>query len=390
MRVEPAVPAEALAKIRAALAPAGAEAVDAPILQPLNLLLDLVGEAMRARLFVVQAEGEAESCLRPDFTVAVARRHLERGAAEGRYGYEGPAFRAAPDSDAAEEFLQLGLELFAPPDDETDGGSPVVADAEIASLAWRAAAAGGRDDLTLWLGDVGLFAAFIQSLGLPEALAARLQRVAGRPRLLAAELARVGEAPAASGGGQLAALLSGLPEPQAAAMLEEIWALAGIEPVGGRGPAEIAARIVRRAAAAEAPALTEAQAEAIRAFMAISESPGTGLEKVRALGQGVGGGKAKALEAALNDWDARLSALGDIPPGRMRFAPALGHAFDYYDGLTFEVRSEALGAARPVASGGRYDGLLARLGGGSAAPNPRGRAVGLVVRPWRAFAGGEA
>ena len=27
----------------------------------------------------------------------------------------------------------------------------------------------------------------------------------------------------------------------------------------------------------------------------------------------------------------------------MRFAPALGHAFDYYDGLTFEVRSDASG-----------------------------------------------
>ena len=77
--------------------------------------------------------------------------------------------------------------------------------------------------------------------------------------------------------------------------------------------------------------------------------------------------------------------LRDLPPERMRFAPALGHAFDYYDGLTFEVRSDALGPERPVASGGRYDGLLARLGGPADA-----RAVGLVVRPWRAFAGGEA
>jgi ATP phosphoribosyltransferase regulatory subunit len=69
----------------------------------------------------------------------------------------------------------------------------------------------------------------------------------------------------------------------------------------------------------------------------------------------------------------------------MHFAPALGHAFDYYDGLTFEVRSTALGDGRPVASGGRYDGLLARLGGPADA-----RAVGCVVRPWRAFSGGAA
>jgi ATP phosphoribosyltransferase regulatory subunit len=375
VRVEPPVPAPALAAVRSALSAAGATPVDAPILQPLNLLLDLAGEAMRARLFVVQAEGGAEACLRPDFTVAVARQHIEGGAASGRYVYEGPAFRSAPEGDRPEEFVQLGVELFAPAGDGT-----VEADAEIAGLAWRAAAAGGREDLTLWLGDVGLFAAFIESLSLPDALAARLKRVAGRPRLLNAELLRAGEATAPADGGQLAAMLAGLSESQAATLLEEVWALAGVEPVGGRGPGEIAARLVRRAEAASAPALTQAQALAIRAFMGISEAPAAGLKQVRALA-----GKARGLDAALADWEARLAKLAEIPADRMRFAPALGHAFDYYDGLTFEVRSDALSADRPVASGGRYDGLLARLGGAAG-----GRAVGCVVRPWRAFAGGEA
>ncbi|HEX2817963.1 MAG TPA: ATP phosphoribosyltransferase regulatory subunit, partial [Phenylobacterium sp.] len=193
------------------------------------------------------------------------------------------------------------------------------------------------------------------------------------------ELARAGEAAPAASGGQLAAMLSGLSEPQAAAMLEEVWALAGVEPVGGRGPGEIAARLVRRAEAAQAPALTEIQADAIRAFMAISEAPTAGLKKVRTLT-----GNARALDATFADWDARLAKLSEIPADRMRFSPALGHAFDYYDGLTFEVRSDALGADRPVASGGRYDGLLSRLGGADA------RAVGCVVRPWRAFSRGES
>jgi len=49
------------------------------------------------------------------------------------------------------------------------------------------------------------------------------------------------------------------------------------------------------------------------------------------------------------------------------------------------VRSAAIGPERPVAVGGRYDGLIARLGGGADA-----RAVGCMVRPWRAYAGGEA
>lgn len=370
MRVEPAVPADVLAAIRAPLAASGAVPVSAPLLQPLNLLLDLAGEAMRARLFVVQAEGGAETCLRPDFTVAVAREHIAAGGGQGRYLYEGPAFRAALEPERADEFVQLGVELFG----ATAGAA---ADAEVAGLAWRAAVAGGRDDLTLWLGDVALFTAFIETLDLAPALAARVRRIAGRPRLLQAELARAG-VEAAAEPGPLAAMLAGLTEAEAGALLEEVWALAGVQPVGGRGPAEIAARLVRRAESSAAPALTPAQAEAVRAFMAISAPPAEGLAQVRKLA-----GTSPALTAALEAWDARLAALADIP--RLQFAPALGHAFDYYDGLTFEVRSAALGAERPVAVGGRYDGLLARLGSSGAAG-----AVGCMVRPWRAYSGGEA
>ncbi|HYG26274.1 MAG TPA: ATP phosphoribosyltransferase regulatory subunit, partial [Caulobacteraceae bacterium] len=45
--------------------------------------------------------------------------------------------------------------------------------------------------------------------------------------------------------------------------------------------------------------------------------------------------------------------------------------------------SAALDADRPVAAGGRYDGLPARLGGTATT------AVGCMVRPARAFAGGS-
>jgi len=374
MRVEPTVPAAVLAAIRAPFEGAGAERADAPLLQPLNLLLDLAGEAMRARLFVVQSEGGAESCLRPDFTVPIVRQHVDGGRAAGRYYYQGAAFRASTAADRPEEFVQVGLEMFSP------NGPVEAADAEIAALAWQAAAAGGREDLSLWLGDVALFGAFVESLALPETLAARLRRVAGRPRLLWAELSRVGEA-VSEGGGTLAGLLAGLSETQAAALLEEVWALAGVEPVGGRGPAEIAARLVKKAEAAQAPALTEAQAAAIQAFMAIDDTPAAAFARMAELA----GRKATALKAALAGWEARLADLArTVPAERLRFTPALGHAFDYYDGITFEVRSAAVGPTLPVAVGGRYDGLLARLGGGS------GRAVGCMVRPWRAYAGAEA
>lgn len=378
MRSEPAVPPEPLSAIRAPFVALGPETVDAPILQPLGLLLELAGEAVRARLFVVSSQGGEETCLRPDFTVPVVRQHLESGHASGRYFYEGKAFRAALSADAPDEFRQVGLERF-----DAASASSVEADAEIAGLAWKSAAAGGRSDLSLWLGDIALFGAFIDSLDLSVPLSARLKRVAGRPRLLAAELARadVEDAPAGDAG-RLAGLLSGLSEADAAGVLEEVWALAGVEPVGGRGPAEIAQRLIRRAKAAQAPALTPAQAEAIRRFLAVEDAPPKAFEAIRAMA-----GAAPALDAALADWDRRLAKLAEAgaPANALRFSTSLGHAFDYYDGLTFEVRSQALGAGRPVAVGGRYDALPARLGGPADA-----RAVGCMVRPWRAFKGGEA
>lgn len=378
MRAEPRVPADVLASLRAPLS-AGASSVDAPILQPLGLLLELAGEAMRARLFVVQAEGGQEACLRPDFTVPVTRQHLESGAASGRYYYEGKAFRAVlENADRAEEFVQIGLERF-----DAAGTAILEADAEIASLAWKASVAGGRDDLLLWLGDIGLFAAFVDGLDLAPSLAARLKRAASRPRLLHAELSRAGAQAQLAESSGLADLLASRSPDEAAVLLEEVWALAGIEPVGGRGPAEIAQRLIRRAEAARAPALSVEQAQSLGRFLSISDTPAKALAAIRA----IPGAMGEALSAAMAQWEARLALLtkAGVPEGAMLMATTLGHAFEYYDGLTFEVRSTALGADRPVAVGGRYDGLPARLDGPAG-----GRAVGCMVRPWRAFKGGEA
>ena len=373
MRLERSLPAEALDAIRAPFLSAGATPTDAPVLQPLGLLLDLAGEAMRSRLFVVSGDVGEEACLRPDFTVAIAREHLAKGNGEGRYLYEGKAFRVAPrGSDRAEEFLQIGVEAF-------DAGDPVAADAEIAALAWASAAAGGRSDLTLLLGDVGLFAAFVDSLGLTPPLGARLKRAFTKPRQLKIELE--GGAGVTGEQSRIAALLAGLPEAEASAVLQELWSLAGIEPVGGRRPAEIAHRLVERAQSAKAGALSTGEADAVRAFLAVSDRPGAALDAISALG----GPQRAALDAALTRWRARLSGMvaRGAPEDRMVLTAAFGRAFGYYDGFLFEVRSDALGEDRPVAAGGRYDGLPARLGS-----ETKTGAVGCMVRPARAYAGG--
>jgi ATP phosphoribosyltransferase regulatory subunit len=375
INLESQVPEKALAAMRAPFLEQRATRIETPVLQPLALMLEIAGEAMRPRLFVVQADGIDEACLRPDFTIPVAHAHIDSGAKSGRYLYEGKAFRVAPQgSGRTEEFLQIGVESFGQ-------GDPVAADAAMAGVAWRAAAAGGRQDLTLEMGDIGLFRLFLEALGLPQPLALRLDRAFRRPRSLAAELERAQAAtsvPAQSS--RLAGLLAGLTEAEASKALEELWALAGVQPVGGRAPSEIVARLAEQAEAAKAPALAAADAASIRAFLAVSGSPAEALKAIGRLAMG------PALEQALDGWSARLAAMvqAGAPEARMRFSPAFGRAFGYYDGFLFEVRSGALDAERPVAAGGRYDGLMTRLGAKASTG-----AVGAIVRPWRAWAEGE-
>ena len=366
------LPPARLAAIRAPFEAFGGEWTDAAVLQPLSLLLDLAGEAMRARLFIAQGEGAEELCLRPDFTIPIASSHIAAGAEQGRYLYEGKAFRTTPrDAGRPVEFLQIGAEVYGA------AGDRVAEDVEVAALAWTAAIAGGRSDLGLVLGDVALFDAFLTALDLPAAIRVRLVRAYASGRGAHAELART--KPHGRPGGGLPQLLSGLPEGEAAGVLEELWRLAGISPVGGRSPAEIVHRLCARAEPAASARLSPAEEDLVARYLQIIAPPHEALERVERLAY-----EAKVeFDTQLQPWATRLRGLvaAGVPELTMIFSTGFMRPFGYYDGMLFEVRSLALGYDRPVAAGGRYDSLPARLGA-------RGRegAVGCMVRPGRALA----
>ncbi len=379
MRLEAAVPPEVLAAIRAPFLATAAMPLNAAVVLPLSLVLDLAGESLRERLFVVQEPAGAESCLRPDFTLAAVLAHLASGATSGHYSYEGPAFRVAPaGAPRAEQFAQIGLEVF-------DTADAPRADADMAALAWKAAVAGGREDLTLTLGDIALFEAFLLAIEVPATLVTRLNRAFASPGRLANELvASLGTDEASlAPRSRLTDLLAQLSEAEAAGLLDEIWTLAGIAPVGGRSASEVAHRLAGRAGGATPTRLSAAQAEMIDRYLTICDEPRAALAAVG----GLAGAGGDALTGALENWDRRLEAMieGGIPRERMGFSTAFGRAFGYYDGVLFEVRSAALGDDQPVAAGGRYDSLPARLG----TPLPSG-AVGCMVRPGRAWRGASA
>jgi ATP phosphoribosyltransferase regulatory subunit len=114
-------------------------------------------------------------------------------------------------------------------------------------------------------------------------------------------------------------------------------------------------------------------------YLSISDEPHAALAAVASLA----GGDA-ALNASVDAWKRRMATLAEIPLDRMRLSTGFARGFGYYDGFLFEVRSDALGEDQPVAAGGRYDSLPARLG----SPLPTG-AVGCMVRPGRAWKDGQ-
>ena len=203
---------------------------------------------------------------------------------------------------------------------------------------------------------------------------------AGRP--MRAEVARLAAPVAAAGGGRLAGMLSDLPEAEAAAALEEIWRLAGVQPVGGRGAGEIVHRLAERAEAARTPRLSPAEADLLVRFLQVSAPPARALDAAQRLAHEAHG----ALDPVLEGWRRRLDALAaaGAPVETAVLACAFVRPFSYYSGALFEVRSAALPGDAPVAAGGRSDSLLARLGGAA------GPSVGCMVRPWRAWSGGGA
>ena len=73
------------------------------------------------------------------------------------------------------------------------------------------------------------------------------------------------------------------------------------------------------------------------------------------------GAELLPLAPALDLFETRagfLAARG-IDVSRIKFSTAFGRGFDYYTGFVFELHADGNGA---LVAGGRYDGLLTRLG----------------------------
>ncbi len=348
---------------------AGYARVAPAILQPAEPFLDLSGEDIRKRMFLTAAPGgDEEFCLRPDLTIPVSRDYLaspQAGRPAG-FSYLGPVFRHR--SDAPAEFLQAGIESFGRPD-------KAAADAEMLALGLEATAHYGLGQADIAIGDVALFAGLIAALDLPAAWKRRLVKDFNRKANLAQDLDRLtlgGANGRPEYQGVLAALAGSDPK-GAHALVTDLLSIAGINAVGGRSVAEIADRFLEQSALGASTRLPKDVRGLIERFLTIKGDPDEAAAELRALAAEAG--MAETLGPDLDVFESRagfLAAQG-VDLKRVSFSTGFGRGFDYYTGFVFELTDPAR-TGDPLVAGGRYDGLLTRLG--SAEPIA---AVGFAV-----------
>ena len=263
------------------------------------------------------------------------------------------------------EFLQAGIESFGRQD-------RAAADAEMLALALQATAAFGVTDVEIRTGDVALFNALIDALGLYPVWRRRLIKDFNRKISLEQDMERLTLATATSRNeyeGVLAAL-AGSDRKAALALVTDLMSIAGTTNVGGRTVAEIADRFLEQSTL-KGGALPRDALGIIKRFLAISGDPGDAVAQLRALA-----GDAKLdITAAIDQFESRVGfmATRGIDTKAAQFSTSFGRGVDYYTGFEFELHAKGNGV-EPLVAGGRYDGLMTQLG--APAPIP---AVGFSV-----------
>ncbi|QFT58914.1 ATP phosphoribosyltransferase regulatory subunit [Sulfitobacter sp. THAF37] len=338
------------ASLRAMFEAQGAALVEPPILQPAATLLELYGEDMRARAYVTSDALRGEQMLRPDFTVPVVQMHMAEGAEPARYTYAGEVFRRQEeDPDRANEYIQVGYEVFDPTD-------PAAADAEVFALIAEALRGLPLRAVT---GDIGLLMAAVEGLQTSARRKHALMRHIWRPRRFRALLDRFG---------------GRVPVPPSRAALLAGKAATDAPLIGLRSHADIEDRIAALHEDAATPPLSAREVGQIEALLDVRETMPHALSRLHDLA--VDMPYIAPAVARIAAREKALKARG-VETDSLMFEASYGRSsMEYYDGFVFGFRADARADLPTVATGGRYDALTRQLGQGLAIP-----AVGGVMRP---------
>jgi ATP phosphoribosyltransferase regulatory subunit len=288
-------------------------------------------------------------------------------------------FHAETDPLHPQEYEQVGLEWF--------GASGPEADADVLALAVKAVHTAGLKDISITTGDVALIRALLEDIDMPVRWRARLLRRFRNPKAFLDTLRELStDGPRQrSSISELVDRLAGEESPdmdKALALVEEELSARGLELVGGRTMEEIAARLLDKAIARPHPPLTDEAVALVRDFLTISGPLKVAIVRLGKLAERAGDN----TRAAWENFAARVEHIARALPEQAQaitFAADFGRAFDYYTGFVFQIEAEINGERLPIAGGGRYDDMLASLGG------PQVPAAGLAIHAERLLAAVE-
>src|SRR6516164_4441664 len=358
----------------------GYEQVAPSIIQPADIFLDQIGEAIRGRTYVFTDLSGEELCLRPDLTVPVSRLYLERhprADVEARYCYNGPAFRfqrKGASQTHPREFRQAGIECFGVPDRDS-------ADIEVILLAADAVRAAGLGEFRFRFGDIALFFALLDVLSLPERWRLKLRHYFWRPPAFHALLSRLAKGESAESDGPAAELAATLPVQDRALAMEAVATYLEANDLmlaGNRTLGEITDRLLDHAADLRAEPLPREVATVIDYFLAVEASSREAIDRIATIGKGAGIDLGPALCMLSRRFDL-LEETG-VNVDAATFATEFGRDLEYYSGLVFQIEVGG-DETSPIAGGGRYDGLLRSVGARAEVP-----AVGSAIHTERLLA----
>lgn len=344
------------ARLEKALAHAGYQPIDLPLLERRDLYLRKLGEELVGKVYEFSFNGR-ELALRPEWTASVLRAYVARLQEQPlplRLRYAGPVFRnERPQRATYRQFTQIGVELI--------GGPAPRADAECVVLACAGLEAAGVNDYRVRVGHIGLVRAILSSLGLPERtqgiLAWSLEQMRERGVDGIRERLQLDEDEL-----PITILPEGISDQQAEALLLHALGEIGVKlQFGTRPPEAIVRRLVRKLRREDQRPAIERALVLLKRLADIYGPPAEVLPQVAALldDYHLPTGELQELQAILG-----LVAASGVPAEALVADFGLGRGLHYYTGAIFEIYAGDV----QVCGGGRYDDLVGALGGRQPVP----------------------
>ena len=341
----------------------GALTVEMPSLVDSEVLLDLYGEELNSRAYIVEDPVRGNLMLRPDFTIPIVQMHLESGIEAEKYCYAGKVWRKQDQFSLRQtEYWQAGFEHF--------GGKNVPADDVAAFSLIRKAI--GNLDLEIVTGDLGILRSAINGLTTNTRCKKALLRQLWRPARFRQTLQYFSSSSSLIKDSQLK-LIEALKVGSLEKELSQVGPIIGL-----RRAQDIVNRIEFIAEDSKENQINEFDLKFLEDLLSIS----CPLVEASAYIKKISRSNVELNEAVIL-LENRLDAMSDakVDTKKMSFEVSFGRtSMEYYDGFVFEIHVDKKGILAPVAQGGRYDELTKFFNNRGDSENVLS-AIGGIIRP---------